>query len=186
MKRNNRVAAVFLLLSYSLLLVLQIVFLTLKLSEAASLSWRMTLSPIFYMIWIPIAFVVTAVLVLLPKAVADSVKRRKRIEAEAKKHGLVRKPGESDVELSKRIVRRNMIEADCTRKGIKDAILEAFPNVGSCQIFVDYYEFKIEILLRGVKAEIGTPYFSDDELQEVAEFAAKYVPKRYKVTVKNA
>ena len=183
MKRNNRVAAVILLLLYSLLLVLQIVFLTLKLSEAASLSWRTTMLPLFFMIWIPISFVVTAVLVLLPGAVVEAIKRRKRIEAEAKKHGLVRKPGESDAELSDRIDRRNMIEA---RKDIKDAILEAFPNVGSCQSFVDYYDFKIEIYLRGVKAEIGTPYFSDDELQEVAEFAAKYVPKRYKVTVKNA
>ena len=186
MKRNNRVAAVFLLLSYSLLLVLQIVFLTLKLSEAASLSWRTTLTPLYFMIWIPIAFVVTAVLVLLPGAVIEAIKRRKRIEAEAKKHGLVRKPGESDAELMKRIVRRNMIAGDYTRKDIKDVILKAFPEVGSCQIFVNCQGDEIVIRLRGVEAEIGTPYFSDDDLQEVAKFSEAYIPPRYKITVKNA
>jgi hypothetical protein len=186
MKHNKRAAAVFLLLSYSLLLVLQIVFLTLKLSEAVNLSWRMTLAPIFFMIYIPIAFVVTAVIVLLPGAVVKNIKRRKRIEAEAKKYGLVRKPGESDGDLKKRIVRRNMIAGNYTRKEIKDAILEAFPNVGSCQIFMNCQGDEIVMHLRGVETEIGTPYFSDDELQEVAKFAEAYIPSRYKITVKNA
>ena len=184
-KTSYKIASIWLSTS-SLLLVLQVIFLTLKLSGTVSWSWWTTLSPIFCVLGLPIALIVTAVLVLLPKAVVENIRRRKRVEAEAKKYGMERKPGESDGELKKRIVRRNMIAGNYTRKEIKDAILEAFPDVGSCQIFVNCQGDEIVIRLRGVKAEIGTPYFSDDELQEVAKFAEAYIPPRYKITVKNA
>lgn len=185
-KRSSKAIGCLWLSSSSLLLVLQVIFLTLKLSGTVSWSWWTTLAPIFCVLFLPIAIMLIAVLVLLPKAVGDNIKRRKRVEAEAKNYGLVRKPGESDGELMKRIVRRNMIAGNYSRKDIKDAILEAFPDVGSCQIFVNCQGDEIVMRLRGVKAEIGTPYFSDDELQEVAKFAEAYIPSRYKITVKNA
>lgn len=188
-KRSSKAIGCLWLSFSSLLLVLQVIFLTLKLSGTVSWSWWTTLIPILCVLGLPIAFIVAAALVLTPKVLIENRQRRKRVEAEAKKHGLVRKPGESDAELMKRIVRRNMIAGNYSRKDIKDAILEAFPNVGSCQIFMNCQNCQgneIVLRLQGVETEIGTAYLDAAELQKVAKFAAKYIPPRYKITVKNA
>ena len=173
-----------LVLIYCTQLVLQIILLTLKLSGVLDWSWWEILVPTFAMLSLPLALIVTAVLVLLPKAVVENIHRRKRLEAEAKKYGMERKPGESDAELRKRIIRRNMLIGKYSRKDVKDEILKAFPNVGSCQILTNNQTDVIVLILRRAATENGAESFTDDELQEITEFAAKYIPDTYKITAK--
>ena len=169
-----------------ILIVLQIVFLTMKLAGAVDWSWWTTLIPIFCVLGLPLAIVVIAVIVLAPKVLIEDRRRRKRVEAEAKKYGMERKPGESTGDLKKRIVQRNMITGNYSRKDIKDEILRAFPNVGSCQILVNNQTDEIVLIPRSAETEIGAAAFTDDELQEIAEFAAQYIPVKYKVTIRRA
>lgn len=173
--------------------ILQIVFLTMKLTGAVGWSWWTTLTPLFCAFGLPIAIVMIAVIVLAPKVMIEEVKRRKRVEAEAEKYGMERKPGESTGDLKKRIVRRNMIEGNYSRKNIKDEILEAFPNVGSCQIFVNNQTNEVVLIPRPASAEWNEALlkwqstdFTDDELREIAKFAAQYIPDKYKITARNA
>lgn len=170
-----------------LLIILQIVFLTMKISGAVSWSWWATLIPVFCIIVLPIAVVMIAVIVLAPKAIIEDRRRRKRVEAEAKKYGMERNPGESTGELKKRIVQRNMIAGNYSRKEIKDEILRTFPNVGSCQILINNQTLEIVLNLRGwnpLNYEGDT--LTDNELREIAEFAAQYIPMKYTITAKNA
>ena len=162
----------------------QIIFLTLKLASVVGWGWWATLIPTFCLFGLPLAIVVIAVLVLAPKVLIENIKRRKRIEAEAKRYGMARKPGESDGELKKRIIQRNMIMGNYSRKDIKDEILRNFPNVGSCQILIDNQNDEIVIIPRHVYAERET--ISDEELQKIAEFTAEYIPTRYKITIQRA
>lgn len=121
-----------------------------------------------------------AVIVLAPKVLIEDRRRRKRVEAEAKKYGMERKPGESTGELKKRIVQRNMITGNYSRKEIKDAVLEAFPELGSCQFFTDNQNDVIVMIPRRSDDEDLT----DVELKEVAEFAAQFIPVKYTLKVK--
>ena len=170
----------------TLLILLQIVFLTMKLAGAVSWSWWTTLIPIFCVLGLPLAIIVIAVIVLAPKVLIEDRRRRKRVEAEAKKYGMERKPGESNGDLKKRIIRRNMLNGNCSRKEVKDMILEAFPNVGSCQILINNQTNEIVLIPRNAEVEIGVADFTDDELQEIAEFAAQYIPSTYKVTIRRS
>ena len=181
-KRASSAIGCLWLLASALLILLQIVFLTLKLAGAVSWSWWTTLIPIFCVLGLPLAIVVIAVIVLAPKVLIEDRRRRKRVEAEAKKYGLERKPGESTGDLKKRIVQRNMITGNYSRKDIKDEILRAFPNVGSCQILINNQTDEIVLIPRRSDDDDLT----DAELREVAEFAAQYIPVKYKVTIRRA
>lgn len=193
-KRATNAIALVVFFAELFLHILQVVFLTMKFTGAVSWSWWTTLTPLFCVVGLPIAIVVIAVIVLAPKVMIEEVKRRKRVEAEAEKYGMERKPGESTGDLKKRIVRRNMIEGNYSRKNIKDEILEAFPNVGSCQIFVNNQTNEIVLIPHPTdeSAEWNetllkwqTTNFTDDELGEIAKFAAQYIPDKYKITARN-
>ena len=176
------------LVADAILIVLQIVFLTMKFTGAVSWSWWAVLTPTFCMIGIPIAIIVIAVIVLAPKVLIDDWKRMKRVEAEAKKYGMERKPGESTGDLKKRIVQRNMIAGNYSMKEIKDEILRAFPHVGSCQILINNQTDEIVLNLRSwcpITKETDAAPFTDSELQEIVEFAAQYIPMTYTITAKN-
>lgn len=174
------------LVATALLIILQIVFMTMKLSGSVSWSWWTTLIPIFSAIGLPLAIIVIAVIVLAPKVLIEDRRRRKRVEAEAKKYGMERQPGESTGDLKKRIVRRNMIAGNYSRKEIKDEILRAFPNVGSCQFLINNQTNEIVLIPRSAETEIGVAAFTDDELREIAEFAAQYIPPTYTIKATNA
>ena len=153
-----------------------------KLAGSVSWSWWATLIPIFCVFGLPLAIIVIAVIILAPKVLIEDRRRRKRVEAEAKKYGMEKKPGESTGDLKKRIVQRNMITGNYSRKDIKDAVIEAFPELGSCQFFTDNQNDVIVMIPRRSDDEDLT----DVELKEVAEFAAQFIPVKYKLTVKNA
>lgn len=172
------------LIASNLLILMQIVFLTMKCTGTVDWSWWATLIPLFCMAGLPIVTIVIVIICLLPKALIEERNRTKRVEAEAKLYGMERRPGESTGDLKKRIIRRNMIAGNYSRKDIKDAILEAFPNCGSCQIRVNPYSHEIVLIPRKVGA--GVVIFSDHELREIAEFAAQYIPVEYKITAINA
>lgn len=163
-----------------ILIVLQIVFLTMKLAGAVDWSWWTTLIPIFCVLGLPLAIVVIAVIVLAPKVLIEDRRRRKRVEAEAKKYGMERKPGESTGELKKRIIQRNMITGNYSRKEIKDAVLEAFPELGSCQFLVNNVTSEIVMIPRRSDDEKIT----DDDLREIAKFAAQFIPMQYTLIAK--
>ena len=164
-----------------ILIVLQIVFLTMKLAGAVDWSWWTTLIPIFCVLGLPLAIVVIAVIILTPKVLIEDRRRRKRVEAEAKKYGMERKPGESTGELKKRIVQRAMITGNYSRKEIKDAVLEAFPELGSCQFLVNNVTSEIVMIPRRSDDEKIT----DDDLREIAKFAAQFIPMQYTLIAKH-
>ena len=168
-----------------LLIILQIVFLTLKLGDFVTWSWWVTLIPIFSIFALPVAGVLIAVIVLVPKMLIEEIKRSIRVEARARKYGMERKPGESTTELQKRIIRRNMIAGEYSRKDIKDEILKAFPSLGSCQILIYNQTDEIVMIPRRAEAVNGSTRLTQFELRDVALFAAQMIPENYRLTVKN-
>ena len=170
------------LIANAVLIITQIVWLTMKITGTTDRGWLAVLSPSICIVGLPLAFIVISVIALAPKAVMEERQRRKRVEAEAKKYGMERKPGESVGDLKRRIIQRNMITGDYSRKDIKDEILKAFPNVGSCQILVNNQTDEIVLIPRRSDSEELT----DAELREIVEFAALYIPMKYKVTIKRA
>lgn len=180
-KRATNAIGCLWLVAGTILIILQIVFLTMKLAGAVDWSWWTTLIPIFCVLGLPLAIVVIAVIVLAPKVLIEDRRRRKRVEAEAKKYGMERKPGESTGELKKRIVQRNMITGNYSRKEIKDAVLEAFPELGSCQFLVNNVTSEIVMIPRRSDDEKIT----DDDLREIAKFAAQFIPMQYTLIAKH-
>lgn len=174
------------ILTGNLLIITQIVFLTLKLGGFVTWSWWVTLIPIFSVFGLPLVGVVIAALVLVPKMLIKEIKRSISVEAEARKYGIERKPGESTAELKKRIIRRNMIAGNYSRKDIKDEILKAFPSLGSCQIIIDNQAAEIVMIPRRAEAVNGSTHLTQFELRDVAQFAAQMIPEKYTLTVKNA
>lgn len=181
-KRTTNAIGCLWLVAGALLIILQIVFMTMKLAGAVSWSWWTTLIPIFCVFGLPLAIIVIAVIILAPKVLIEDRRRRKRVESEAKKYGMERKPGESTGDLKKRIVQRNMITGNYSRKDIKDAVLEAFPELGSCRFLVNNQNDEIVM----IPCRSDDEDLTDAELREVAEFAAQFIPVKYKLTVKNA
>ena len=174
------------LLAGNLLLVLQIVFLTLKLGGFVAWSWWVTLLPIISVFALPLVGFVLVVIVMVPKMLIKEIKRSIRVETEARMYGMERKPGESTTELKKRIIRRNMIAGNYSRKDIKDEILKAFPSLGSCQIIIDNQAAEIVMIPRRAEAVNGSTRLTQFELRDVAQFAAQMIPEKYTLTVKNA
>lgn len=180
-KRATNAIGCLWLVAGTILIILQIVFLTMKLAGAVDWSWWTTLIPIFCVLGLPLAIVVIAVIVLAPKVLIEDRRRRKRVEAEAKKYGMERKPGESTGELKKRIVQRAMITGNYSRKEIKDAVLEAFPELGSCQFLVNNVTSEIVMIPRRSDDE----KIADDDLREIAKFAAQFIPMQYTLIAKH-
>lgn len=178
-RRTNKTIGCGWILACFLLFLLQIVFTTMKLCGSIGWSWWAVLIPTFCVFGLPIAIIVIAVIVLAPKMLIENRKRHKRIEAEAKRYGMERKPGESDRDLKLRIIRRNMIVGDYTAKDVKQIILDTFPEVGSCQIFTR--DEKVLLRVRGVST-----IFSENDLRKIAKTAAKYIPHNYTITAQNA
>ena len=90
--------------------LLTIAFIILKLTGAISWSWLWVLAPI----WIPTAIVlavllVVLIVVLVKEGVKQTEERQRRelrsenIDEQARRYGLERQPGETDLELKKRI-----------------------------------------------------------------------------------
>ena len=179
-KRATNAIGCLWLVAGTILIILQIVFLTMKLTGAVDWSWWTTLIPILCVLGLPLAIIVIAVIVLAPKVLIEDRRRRKRVEAEAKKYGMERKPGESTGELKKRIVQRNMITGNYSRKEIKDAVLEAFPELGSCQFLVNNVTSEIVMIPRRSDDE----KIADDDLREIAKFAAQFIPMQYTLIAK--
>lgn len=91
--------------------LLAIAFIVLKLTGAIGWSWLWALAPL----WIPAAITIAIILIVLVVAVvkvtAQQVEKNQRadataasVDADAAKYGIKRQPGESNVELKRRIV----------------------------------------------------------------------------------
>ena len=83
--------------------LLTIVFIVLKLTGVISWSWLWVLAPI----WIPVAIIlamllVVLIVVLVKEGVKQTEEKQHRHE-QARRYGLERQPGETDLELKKRI-----------------------------------------------------------------------------------
>ena len=168
--------------------VTQVVFLTLKLSGAVSWSWWIVLIPILSPAALSIVGLVLAVIILTPIQTYKTVKKRRRIEKQAEIYGMKRKPRETDGELKKRIVQRNMIAGNYSRRDIKDAVLANFDTVSACKMTIDNQNYTVAVEL--THAPSGSDWklvsFTDEELQEILDFITQYVPVQYKVSIKNA
>ena len=184
-KKTIRAIACFILLGELFLAVLQFSFLLVKLFGELDWSWWTVSLPLFLMLTLPFAITTFIVLALIPFLVAKEIKQYAKLNQEAKRYGMERVPGETSADLKKRIVRRNMIEGNFSRKDIKDEILKAFPYVGSCRIFVNNHTQKVTLFLRDASGEWHDSFFTDDELREITEFAAQYIPASYKITAIN-
>ncbi len=90
--------------------LLAIAFIVLKLTGVISWSWLWVLAPI----WIPTAIVIAVLLVILivvlvkegVKQTEEKQRRQERslgIDEQAHRYGLERQPGETDLELKKRV-----------------------------------------------------------------------------------
>lgn len=90
--------------------LLAIAFIVLKLTGFIDWSWLWVLAPL----WIPVAiFFAVALVILIVVLVKEGVKqteerqrrelRSENIDEQARRYGLERQPGESDLELKKRI-----------------------------------------------------------------------------------
>lgn len=187
-KRKSTQIGCSFLLAWMIVAIAQIVFLTLKIAGAVSWSWLVTFAPILAFLGIIVGAIVVYILVKLPGEVAKTLERRRRVEKEAKELGMERQPGESDADLKKRIVRRNMISGDYTRKEIKDIILETFPTVASCQFEIDNEKQTIEMIVRRLPEENGNGWivdkFTDGELCQILDKATDYIPPAYTVKIR--
>lgn len=187
-KRKSTQIGCSFLLAWMIVAIAQIVFLTLKIAGAVSWSWLVTFAPILAFLGIIVGAIVVYILVKLPGEVAKTLERRRRVEKEAKELGMERQPGESDADLKKRIVRRNMISGNYTRKEIKDIILETFPTVASCQFEIDNEKQTIEMIVRRLPEENGNGWivdkFTDGELCQILDKATDYIPPAYTVKIR--
>lgn len=184
-KTSRKIACLYTIACFALI-VMQIVFLTLKCTGDIDWSWLVVFAPIILVFCLPFALVVVVVLALIPGELLKVWKTKKRVEAEAAKYGLERQPGESVGDLKNRIIRRNMISGNYSRKDVKDMILEKFPDVGSCMISINNHVQTITLILHRVDAFDSGAGFTDDELNEIASFAAEYIPFTYTIIARNA
>lgn len=90
--------------------LLTIAFIVLKLTGVISWSWLWVLSPI----WIPTAivlaaFLVVLIVVLVKEAIKQAEEKQRQqahslgIDEQARRYGLERQPGETDLELKQRV-----------------------------------------------------------------------------------
>ena len=182
---SRNIGCLYLLVGFTLI-ILQAIFLTLKCTGLVDWSWWAVCVPAILLFGAPTVLLIAVCIAAIPIAVWKVWKTTKRVNAEAAKYGMERRPGESNADLKKRIVRRNMLSGDYTHKDIKDMILAKYPAVGSCMISINNYTKSITLVLR--RAYVAEPGagFTDDELVEISCFAAKYIPEGYTITARNA
>ena len=185
-KQESRNVGCLYLLVWFALIILQAIFLTLKCAGIIDWSWWAILVPAILVFGVPLAVLIAVAIVAIPIAVWKVWKNTKRLDAEAAKYGMERRPGERNSDLKKRIVRRNMVVGNYSRKDIKDMILDKYPAVGSCMISVNHHTKSITLVLRREYVAEPGAGFTDDELIEISCFAAKYIPEGYTVSARNA
>lgn len=102
-KRNATGESIFLSL-------LTVAFIVLKLTGVISWSWMWVLAPIWIPAALALAILLIVLLVVLVKETTKQVQQKRvqdaratEIDVEAAKHGLERKPGESNLDLKRRI-----------------------------------------------------------------------------------
>ena len=181
-----------LILSVSALcFVCQIVFLTLKLCGAVAWNWALVLLPLMIIAGLPRLFIILYVLLRLPSEILRNYKRKKRVDAEAAKYGMERQPGETTGELKKRIITRNMISGDYSRRDLKETIMNRFPDVASCQFYTNNSPQNPTIVISVKKvddysgSDVKFQKFTDAELAEIFAAAAPYIPEKYRAIIKN-
>ncbi len=181
-----------LILSVSALcFVCQIVFLTLKLCGAVAWNWALVLLPLMIIAGLPLLFIILYVLLRLPSEILRNYKRKKRVDAEAAKYGMERQPGETTGELKKRIITRNMISGDYSRRDLKETIMNRFPNVASCQFYTNNSPQNPTIVISVKKVDdyssggVKFQKFTDAELADIFAAAAPYIPEKYRAIIKN-
>lgn len=171
--------------------ICQVVFLTLKLCGAVAWHWAIVLIPLMVIFGLPLLLIFLYVLLRLPSEVARNIQRRKRVDAEAAQYGMERQPGETTGELKKRIITRNMIAGEYSRKELKDHILQKFPDCASCQFFVHNRPEDPALVIVVKKADTfvnGSPTFNkftDEELAAIYAEAVRYIDPKYRTTIKN-
>lgn len=171
--------------------ICQVVFLTLKLCGAVAWHWALVLLPIMIIVGLPLLLIILYVFLRLPSEIVRNYQRKKRVDAEAAKYGMERQPGESTGELKKRIITRNMISGDYSRKDLKETIMNRFPDVASCQFFINNSPQNPTIVISVKKVDdfsgsgVKFQKFTDAELAEIFTVAAPYIPEKYRITIKN-
>lgn len=189
-KKDYRGGCLILLVSF-LCFICQIVFLTLKLCGAVTWHWAIVLIPVMLIFGLPLLLIILYVLVRLPAEVWRNYKRRKRVDAEAAKYGMERQPGETTGELKKRIIKRDMISGNYSRKDLKELLMNKFPDIASCSFIINNSQTNPTVVISVKKTDdfsgggITFQKFTDTELSAILTEAVQYIPEKYQVTIKN-
>lgn len=131
------------------------------------------------------------VLVRLPAEVWRNYKRRKRVDAEAAQYGMERQPGETTGELKKRIIKRDMISGNYSRKDLKELLMNKFTDIASCSFIINNSPTNPTVVISVKKTDdfsgggITFQKFTDTELSAILTEAVQYIPEKYQVTIKN-
>lgn len=189
-KKDYRGGCLILLVSF-LCFICQIVFLTLKLCGAVTWHWAIVLIPLMLLIGLPLLLIILYVLVRLPAEVWRNYKRRKRVDAEAAQYGMERQPGETTGELKKRIIKRDMISGNYSRKDLKELLMNKFTDIASCSFIINNSPTNPTVVISVKKTDdfsgggITFQKFTDTELSAILTEAVQYIPEKYQVTIKN-
>lgn len=189
-KKDYRGGCLILLVSF-LCFICQIVFLTLKLCGAVTWHWAIVLIPLMLLIGLPLLLIMLYVLVRLPAEVWRNYKRRKRVDAEAAQYGMERQPGETTGELKKRIIKRDMISGNYSRKDLKELLMNKFTDIASCSFIINNSPTNPTVVISVKKTDdfsgggITFQKFTDTELSTILTEAVQYIPEKYQVTIKN-
>lgn len=189
-KKDYRGGCLILLVSF-LCFIYQIVFLTLKLCGAVTWHWAIVLIPLMLLIGLPLLLIMLYVLVRLPAEVWRNYKRRKRVDAEAAQYGMERQPGETTGELKKRIIKRDMISGNYSRKDLKELLMNKFTDIASCSFIINNSPTNPTVVISVKKTDdfsgggITFQKFTDTELSAILTEAVQYIPEKYQVTIKN-
>ena len=189
-KKDYRGGCLILLVSF-LCFICQIVFLSLKLCGAVTWHWAIVLIPLMLLIGLPLLLIMLYVLVRLPAEVWRNYKRRKRVDAEAAQYGMERQPGETTGELKKRIIKRDMISGNYSRKDLKELLMNKFTDIASCSFIINNSPTNPTVVISVKKTDdfsgggITFQKFTDTELSAILTEAVQYIPEKYQVTIKN-
>lgn len=189
-KKDYRGGCLILLVSF-LCFICQIVFLTLKLCGAVTWHWAIVLIPLMLLIGLPLLLIILYVLVRLPAEVWRNYKRRKRVDAEAAQYGMERQPGETTGELKKRIIKRDMISGNYSRKDLKELLMNKFTDIASCSFIINNSPTNPTVVISVKKTDdfsgggITFQKFTDTELSAILTEAVQYIPEKYQETIKN-
>ena len=189
-KKDYRGGCLILLVSF-LCFICQIVFLTLKLCGAVTWHWAIVLIPLMLLIGLPLLLIILYVLVRLPAEVWRNYKRRKRVDAEAAQYGMERQPGETTRKNKKRIIKRDMISGNYSRKDLKELLMNKFTDIASCSFIINNSPTNPTVVISVKKTDdfsgggITFQKFTDTELSAILTEAVQYIPENYQVTIKN-